>query len=75
MAQQLEELGRDQVDAFDRAAVLSYIYVGYLHSAHVAPHAISEDALRRRRLVELVFESIIAGGLIESAIGADGSGA
>jgi AcrR family transcriptional regulator len=76
MAQQLEALGREPIDALDRAALLSYIYVGYLQTTHVAPNVISEEALRRRRLVELVFESIVAGDLsMESVTGAGRSSA
>jgi uncharacterized protein (DUF952 family)/AcrR family transcriptional regulator len=60
MAQQLEALGREPSDALDRATLLSCIYVGYLQTTHVAPNVISEDAQRRRRLVELAFASIIA---------------
>jgi uncharacterized protein (DUF952 family)/AcrR family transcriptional regulator len=61
MAQQLEALGRPPADALDRATLLSCIYVGYLQTTHVAPNVISEDAQRRRRLVELAFANIIAG--------------
>jgi AcrR family transcriptional regulator len=59
MAQQLEALGWESVNALDRAVVLSFLYVGYLQIAHIAPNAANQDA--RRRHVELVFDSLIAG--------------
>lgn len=58
MARQLEALGWADVDALDRAFVLSCLYVGYLQIAHMAPDATNQDA--RRRHVELVFDSLIA---------------
>jgi AcrR family transcriptional regulator len=59
ISHQLEALGWDPGDALDRAVLLYYIYVGYLQTAHVAPHLISGDA--RRRQVELVFDALAAG--------------
>lgn len=58
MAQQLEALGWSPAEALDRAVLLSYLYVGYLQMAHMAPDAVNNDV--RRRHVELVFESFIA---------------
>jgi AcrR family transcriptional regulator len=57
MATQLEALGWKSVDALDRAVLLSYIYVGYLQTAHVSPNLINTVA--RQRHVEVVFSSLI----------------
>lgn len=57
MAQQLEALGWTPAEALDRAVLLSYLYIGYLQMAHVAPNIVSNDA--RKRHVELVFDSLI----------------
>jgi AcrR family transcriptional regulator len=59
MALQLERLGWEQVEAVDRAVVLSYLYSGHLQMTHLAPNIVSRDA--RRRHVELIFDSLIAG--------------
>lgn len=58
MAHQLELLGWDPAGALDRAVLLSYLYIGYLQSAHVMPDVISKDA--RRRHAELIFDSLVA---------------
>jgi AcrR family transcriptional regulator len=59
IARQLQALGRDPADALDRAALIYYMYVGYLQMTHVAPQVISDLAARRR--VELVFDALAAG--------------
>jgi AcrR family transcriptional regulator len=61
IAAQLEKLGWDSADALDRAAVMYYVYVGYLQMAHVTPQLISEGS--RRRHLELVFDAFAAGEL------------
>jgi AcrR family transcriptional regulator len=58
MAQQLEKLGWTSADAFDRAVLLYYVYVGYMQTAHVAPHVTSGDAAQRR--AQLVFDALAA---------------
>lgn len=65
MARQLEALGWESVAALDRAVLLSYLYVGYVLTTHVAPTVISRDA--RRRQVELVFESLVGGTRVDGA--------
>lgn len=57
MAQQLEALGWTPAEALDRAVLLSYLYIGYLQMAHIAPNTVGNDA--RQRHVELVFDSLI----------------
>jgi AcrR family transcriptional regulator len=59
ISDQLKKLGWSSSDAHDRAAILYYIYVGYLHMAFVAPHAMGEGA--RRRQVDLMFKGFVAG--------------
>jgi AcrR family transcriptional regulator len=59
MAQQLQRLGWEQVEAVDRAVVLSYVYSGHLQMTHLTPNAVSGNT--RRRHVELIFDSLVAG--------------
>jgi AcrR family transcriptional regulator len=61
ISRQLEALGWDPGSALDRAALMYYVYIGYLQMAHVAPQVITEDA--RRRQAELVFDALAAGAL------------
>jgi AcrR family transcriptional regulator len=64
IAEQLEKLGCDAVDAVDRAVVMYYVYVGHLQMAHVTPQVISDDGRRRR--LELVFDVFAAGEQLAS---------
>jgi AcrR family transcriptional regulator len=54
IAEQLEELGWGPADALDRAAIMYYVYVGYLQMAHVTPRMIGDGAHRQ---VDLVFDA------------------
>jgi AcrR family transcriptional regulator len=62
IAEQLEKLGLDAEDALDRAVLLYYVYIGHMQMTHVGPKLIS-DAARRRLLVQLVFDALVAGDL------------
>lgn len=57
IAQQLEALGWDPDEALDRAVLLSYLYMGYLEMAHIAPNAVTKDA--RRRHVDVIFSALV----------------
>jgi AcrR family transcriptional regulator len=63
IARQLEKLGRGPADALDRAVLMYYVYVGYLQMTHVAPQMINGAAQRRR--VELVFDALAVGELLQ----------
>jgi AcrR family transcriptional regulator len=58
LSNQLEALGWESGDARDRAVLLAYVYVGNMQMAHLAPKLI--DAGARQRLVELVFNALVA---------------
>lgn len=60
IAEQLEKLGWDQREAQDRAAILYYIYAGYLQTAHVAPELAGAGA--RRRYADLVIDTLVVRG-------------
>jgi len=49
-------------EAPDRAVVLACVYVGRLQMAHIAPKASDADA--RGRQAELVFNALVAGGVL-----------
>lgn len=72
MAQQLEALGWEPLEALDRAVLLSYLYIGHLQIAHIAPAEVSKDA--RRRHVELVFESFVGGHVEVNAVAGSSAG-
>ena len=55
IAEQIEKLGWEPADALDRAAIMYYVYVGYMQMAHVTPRVISDSA--RQRHVDLVFDA------------------
>jgi AcrR family transcriptional regulator len=59
IAEQLGKLGWGPGEALDRAALLYYVYVGYLQMAHVAPDVLTGGA--RQRYLNLVFDTLIAG--------------
>ncbi len=59
VSDQLEALGWNPDDARDRAVLLDYVYIGNMQVGHFAPRLIDADA--RQRLVELVFDMLVAG--------------
>jgi AcrR family transcriptional regulator len=61
IARQLESLGWEPREALDRAALLYYVYAGYLQMTHAAPDLTNGEA--RRRHVELLFDALAAGEL------------
>lgn len=60
IAEQLEKLGWDEREAQDRAAVLYYIYAGYVQTAHVAAEVAGAGA--RRRYADLVVDTLVVRG-------------
>ena len=65
LADQLEALGWEPDEARDRATLIGYVYVGSMQMTHVAPKL--ADAGTRRRRVDLVFNTLIAGGVLPPA--------
>lgn len=59
MAKQLEALGRGPQDAFDRALLIYYVYVGYIQLSQVAPRLVASEA--RRRQVDVAFDTLVRG--------------
>lgn len=59
MVGQLEQLGWTSREAHDRAAVIAWLYIGCLQSAHLAPRAARPETRRRR--MELIFDAIVGG--------------
>ena len=57
MVEQLEQLGWSPREAQDRAALIAWLYIGCLQSAHLAPRAPSRDTRDRR--VQLVFNAVV----------------
>lgn len=60
LADQLVALGWTPRDARDRAVLLSYVYVGHLQLAHLAPDVV--DPAARERQVDLVMEALLLNG-------------
>ncbi len=58
MTKQLESLGWSPRNAFDRAVLLYYVYVGFLQMEHVSSHVLGSDA--RKRQMHLVFETLVS---------------
>ena len=67
VADQLEALGWEAAEARDRAMLIAHVYVGRIQMAHIAPRLI--DAEARRRQSELVFASLVEGGVLPSMPG------
>ena len=65
LADQLEAVGWDPEEARDRAILIGYVYVGSMQMAHVTPKL--TDAGSRPRRVELVFNALVAGGVLPSS--------
>jgi AcrR family transcriptional regulator len=57
MAQQLERLGWDPSLALDRAVLMSYLFVGYLVTTHVAPRVGGGGS--PQRYAQLIFETVV----------------
>ena len=66
LADQLESLGWEPVEARDRAILIGYLYVGSMQMTHVAPKL--ADASSRSRRVDLVFNTLVAGGILSPAM-------
>jgi hypothetical protein len=62
LADQLEALGWEREEARDRALLIGYVYIGGMQMAHVAPQL--TDPTTRRRRVDLVVNSLVAGGVL-----------
>lgn len=60
VADQLEALGWDPEEARFRALLIGYVYIGRIQMAHVLPRI---DAEERRRHAELVYKTLVAGGV------------
>jgi AcrR family transcriptional regulator len=58
IADQLEMMGWAPDEAMDRAVLVSYLYVGRIQIAHVAPGVVGTDT--QRRYVELIFDTVVA---------------
>ena len=66
LADQLEALGWEPEEARDRALVIGYVYVGGMQMALVAPKL--TDPRTRRRRVDLVFNTLVAGGVLPPTV-------
>ncbi len=67
LADQLEALGWEPAEARDRAILIGYVYIGSMQMVHVAPKLTDEKTRRRR--VDLVFNTLVAGGVLPPAMG------
>jgi AcrR family transcriptional regulator len=59
LSDQLEALGWEPREARHRAVLLTYLYVGHMQLAHIAPKVIGASAHQKQ--VELAFNAIIEG--------------
>lgn len=66
LADQLEALGWGPEEARDRALLIGYVYIGAMQMALVAPKL--TDPKTRRRRVDLVFTTLVAGGVLPSGL-------
>ena len=58
---QLEAIGWDPEEARFRALLIAYVYIGRIQVAHIVPGV---DAKDRQRYAELVFNTLVAGGVL-----------
>ena len=65
LAEQLEALGWELEEARFRALLVGYVYIGRMQMAHIVPRIDSKD---RRRHVELVFSTLVAGGVLPPTV-------
>jgi len=66
LTDQLEALGWDPREARDRAILIGYVYVGSMQMGHVVSSIV--DSETRKRRVDLVFESLVAGGVLSAPL-------
>ncbi|MDQ3956228.1 MAG: TetR/AcrR family transcriptional regulator [Actinomycetota bacterium] len=66
LADQLEALGWEPEEARDRALLIGYVYIGGMQMALVAPKL--TDPRTRRRRVDLVFNTLVAGGVLPPTV-------
>ena len=66
LADQLEAVGWDPDEAHDRAILIGYVYVGSMQMSHAAPKL--TDPSTRSRRVELVFNTLVAGGVLPPSL-------
>ena len=67
LADQLEALGWEPEEARDRAILIGYVYIGAMQMAHVAPKL--TDPETRPRRVDLVFNTLVDGGVLPATMG------